>query len=41
MEYNHREQDDEAQSQSSDEDAGNAIDEIREIFMPKLKEKPT
>ena len=35
MEYNHREQDDEAQSQSSDGDAGNEIDEIREIFMPK------
>ena len=28
VEYNHREQDDEEQSQSSDEDAGNAIDEI-------------
>ena len=35
VEYNHRGQEDEAHSQSSVEDAGNAIDEIREIFMPK------
>ena len=37
VEYNHREQDDEEQSQSSNEDAGNAIAEILMISSSQMR----